>query len=97
MNDLLNDYEIKFVEFQSMKTENQRLNDELSAILNKMSKPKVISVIEKRISDTDNDGRKLEKDFQRGQMNLKQFIGDYMDKRKEFHKYQIHKIKVNQA
>lgn len=39
-----------------------------------MSKQKVISVLDKKINNVDNDGRKIEKEFTKGGGNLKDFI-----------------------
>lgn len=39
-----------------------------------MSKPKLLTVIDKRIKIADDDGRKLEKDLQKGNLNMKQFL-----------------------
>jgi len=66
-----------------------------------MSKTTVIAVIDKKITTADNDSKLIEKAFYKGgavgQAAMKDFIDQYMEKRKAFHKYQILKVKVNQS
>ena len=62
-----------------------------------MSKQKIVSVIDKKISNADNETKQLEKAFYKGSVDQKNFIEGFLAKRKEFHKYQILKIKVNQS
>jgi hypothetical protein len=62
-----------------------------------MSKGKVVSVLDKKISSVDNESRALEKNLAKGGIDLKSFLDEYIDKRKNFHKYQILKVKVNQS
>lgn len=64
-----------------------------------MSKSKLIGVIDKKIRDANEETRKMEKtQFKSGQgSDIKDFIHDYLNKRKEFHKYNIYNVKVNQA
>ena len=62
-----------------------------------MSKGKIISVIDKKITSADNESRTLEKNYFKGGMDTKSFIEAFIQKRKTFHKYQIIKVKVNQS
>jgi hypothetical protein len=62
-----------------------------------MSKNKVLTVLDKKISNADNEGRAIEKQFYKGDMNLKNFMESFIQKRKDFHKYSIMKVKVNQS
>ena len=65
-----------------------------------MSKAKVVSVIDKKINTADADSKALEKNFYKGsggQAATTDFLEAFMEKRKAFHKYQILKVKVNQA
>lgn len=63
-----------------------------------MSKAKVIGVLDQKISSNDNEGKTLEKAFYKGsggQAAMKDFLDQLLLKRKEFHKYQILKVKLN--
>jgi hypothetical protein len=60
-----------------------------------MSKAKVISVIDKKISNADNNSRVIEKSYCKGQMDIKTFMSKYIDERKNFHKNSIMKVKVS--
>lgn len=60
-----------------------------------MSKAKVIGVLDKKINAADSESSKLLKDFTKSGSNIKDFLALYTEKRKEFHKYNILKVKVN--
>lgn len=60
-----------------------------------MSKPKITSILDKKIMTADSESKALEKTFYKGGMNQKNFIDSFLEKRREFHKYQIMKVKVN--
>ena len=60
-----------------------------------MSKDKVLSVLTQRINQADNESRKQEKDYLRNGGNLKSFLESYMKEKREFHKYNILKVKVS--
>lgn len=60
-----------------------------------MSKNKVLSVLDKKILASDNNSRRVEKDFIKGNIDKKNFVDKYLEDRKNFHKYQILKVKVN--
>jgi hypothetical protein len=57
----------------------------------------VLSVLDKKVRIADEESRKVEKEFAKGGMDKRVFIENYLEKRKEFHKYQIIKVKVNQS
>ena len=61
-----------------------------------MSKQKVIQVLDKKIRLADDEGRKYEKEFAKGNLDKRNFIENYLEQRKEFHKFQILKVKVTQ-
>jgi len=46
-----------------MKDESEKLKRDEQKILNTMGKQKVISVLDKKIKNADDDGRKLEKEL----------------------------------
>ena len=62
-----------------------------------MSKGKVNSVLDKRINNADAEASKLLKECSKSGSNIKEFLNSYIEKRKEFHKYNIYKVKVNQS
>ena len=69
-----------------------------ASLLGQMSKGKVISVIDKKIQVAELEGESLAKGFYKGGSNAKNvrdFLDDYLEKRKAFHKYQILKVVVN--
>ena len=69
-----------------------------ASLLGQMSKGKVISVIDKKIHLVETEGDSLAKAFYKGGSNAKStrdFLDDYLEKRKAFHKYQILKVVIN--
>jgi hypothetical protein len=61
-----------------------------------MSKGKIVTVIDKKIMQADNESAALGKNFAKGGKDVKSFLDEFIEKRKQFHKYQILKVKVNQ-
>ncbi|CDW82104.1 vacuolar protein sorting-associated protein 37a isoform x2 [Stylonychia lemnae] len=97
LQELAQQYETKYVQFLSLKQQNDQLSYQEQNIMNKMSKQKVISVIDKKISNADNESKQMEKQFYKGSIDQRNFIDGFLAKRKDFHRYQILKVKVNQA
>lgn len=62
-----------------------------------MSKGTIVNIIDKKILNADKDSRDLEKQFTKGSINQKDFMDNFLTQRKNFHKYQILKVKVNQS
>jgi hypothetical protein len=65
-----------------------------------MSKAKVVQVIDQKINTSDSDAKTLEKNYCKGsggQAACRDFLEEYVKKRKDFHKYQILKVKVNMS
>ena len=60
-----------------------------------MSKDKVVGVLGAKISEVDNNSRKLEKEYTKNGGDMRQFMNNYLKERMDFHKYQILKVKVN--
>jgi hypothetical protein len=63
-----------------------------------MSKGKVISVIDRKIHLAESEGESLAKGFYKGgsiSKSTRDFLDEYLEKRKAFHKYQILKVVVN--
>ena len=69
-----------------------------ASLLGSMSKGKVVSVIDKKIHLAETEGESLAKAFYKGgssAKNVRDFLDEYLEKRKAFHKYQILKVVVN--
>ena len=62
-----------------------------------MSKAKIVSVLDKKVNSTDVECKNIEKTFYKGGIDQKKFIEEYINKRKDFHKYSILKVKVNMS
>lgn len=62
-----------------------------------MSKPKIVTILDKKINSVDGEARALEKKFTKGEINQKSFMDEFIEKRKKFHTLQIMKVKVNQS
>jgi hypothetical protein len=81
-----------------LKEQNEMLKAQEQSLLGQMSKGKVISVIDKKINTVEAEGESLAKAFYKGGSNAKNtrdFLDEYLEKRKAFHKYQILKVVVN--
>ena len=62
-----------------------------------MCKQKVVQVIDQKINSADFASESLKKAFYKGQggpSNAKDFLEELLEKRKQFHKYQIMKVKI---
>lgn len=63
-----------------------------------MSKGKVISVIDKKIHLNEAESDSLSKAFCKGgSKQTKDFLDEFLEKRKNFHKYQILKVVINRS
>ena len=61
-----------------------------------MSKGKVIAVIDKKINVASAEGDSLAKAFYKGTGKAtREFLDEYLERRKAFHKYQILKVVIN--
>ena len=60
-----------------------------------MNKAKFVSVLDKKVISSDNECRNLEKTFYKGGLDQKTFMEEYINKRKDFHRYSILKVKVS--
>eukprot|EP00349_Pseudokeronopsis_sp_Brazil_P004481 CAMPEP_0202962886 /NCGR_PEP_ID=MMETSP1396-20130829/6925_1 /ASSEMBLY_ACC=CAM_ASM_000872 /TAXON_ID= /ORGANISM="Pseudokeronopsis sp., Strain Brazil" /LENGTH=127 /DNA_ID=CAMNT_0049683717 /DNA_START=503 /DNA_END=886 /DNA_ORIENTATION=+ len=56
-------FEIKYVQYLSLKERLNHLKQQEAIALNKMSKQAVMAVLERKIRGVDDDGRKIEKEF----------------------------------
>ena len=62
-----------------------------------MSKQTLMTVIDKKVMASDTETRNLEKQYDKGGIDTKRFIEEFMEKRKDFHKYSILKVKVSMS
>eukprot|EP00347_Sterkiella_histriomuscorum_P005875 403354943 len=97
MDQLSNQYQKKFEEYSMLKFQYESLQSQEQQILNKMSKQKIQAVLDKTITKVENEGRALEKQFQKGGLDKNCFIDQFVKQRKDFHKFSILKIKVLQS
>ena len=63
LNQQAEGYELKFAEYNSLKQQNEELKAREAQITEKMSKQKVISVLDKKIANADAEGKSLEKAY----------------------------------
>jgi len=56
-------FEIKYVQYLSLKERLNHLKQQEAIVLNKMSKQAVVAVLDRKIRGVDDEGRKLEKEF----------------------------------
>ena len=71
------------------------LKGQEASLLGQMNKGKVVSVIDKKIKVAEIEGESLAKAFYKGgSSKTRDFLDEYIQKRKAFHKYQILKVVV---
>ena len=80
-----------------MKEENDTLKASYASLPQPMTKPSVIAVLNQKASAADDSSKQIDKSFTKGQIDLKDFMNNYVDQRKEYHKYQHLKVKVSQS
>lgn len=57
----------------------------------------MVEVLNKKIKNHDLNTKDIEKKFYKEQqIDMKQFVAQFMKERKEYHKFQIYKMKVGQ-
>ena len=56
-----------------------------------------MGVLNQKASQSDGEARAAEKSFLKQEIDMKTFLDSYMKKRADYHKYQILKVKINQA
>lgn len=93
---LAEDLETKQAHYNRLKEENEMLKAQEASIVGQMSKGKVISTVDKKINNADIESESLAKAFYKGTgKQTKEFLEEYLAKRRAFHKYQILKVVIN--
>lgn len=84
MNNLADQYDQRYTQFASFKQQNEELTLQERALTDKMSKPKILSVLDARIQRADTEGKQLEKTALKGAAggDMRDFIEGYLEKRK---------------
>lgn len=73
---------------------NEVLKARQGSLAGVMSKQKVQGVLGQRANQADKDSKETAKKFTNGSMDLQDFVNDFLNQRKDYHKYQMFKIKV---
>lgn len=103
---LMDQYEEKQLIYQQLKAANTQLSQQEQLIQNvllllssfqKMSKGKILAVLDKKVALVDQDSKQLEKTFYKEGLDQRSFVEGFLGKRVAFHRYQILKVKVNQS
>jgi len=90
----LDQYDDKLEIYQVLKAENKALEDDFKQ--KSVSKKKIVDLLNTRIKEYEMKTKDIEKQFYKEQsLDMKQFVKQYMTERREFHKQQIYKHKVN--
>ena len=61
------------------------------------SKQAITSLLSQKASASDKEARDTEKQFMRREIDMRTFLDQYIKKRGQYHKYQVLKVKINQA
>jgi hypothetical protein len=59
-----------------------------------MSKDKVVGALNQKSQALENECKVTEKKFLKEEMDVRAFMREYVKQRREYHKYQILKVKV---
>ena len=61
-----------------------------------MTKETVTGILNQKASEADSSSKQTDKAFIKGEIDLKSFMSNYVDQRKEYHKYKLLTVKVHQ-
>ena len=91
---VLEKYEAKAAEFQSLQDQSKGLEQEVQATT--ISKKQISDLVTQKIKAKELSTKELEKQFcKEKSLDAKDFVSQFMKERKDYHKYQIYKQKVN--
>lgn len=80
--------------YQQLKDRNQSLEDEFQQ--KSITKKQIVDLLNKKIKEQELKTKDIEKKFYKDkQVSMKEFVESFMKERKEYHKNQIFKMKVN--
>ena len=92
-------YDEKFAQHTSLEETNRELQAQVQSLGSNTSNSKqhVIGLLGQRASAADQETRAIEKNLVKGQIDLREFLDNYVKQRSEYHKYQLLKVKVHQS
>ena len=91
---VLEKYEAKVAEFQSLQEQSSGLETEVKQTT--ISKKQISDLVNQKIKAKELSTKDLEKQFYKEKsLTGKDFVSQFMKERKDYHKYQIYKQKVN--
>lgn len=92
-----NQYDQQHARYTNLESENRSLAAQAAqaggAVDN--SKQRIMGLLSQKANAKDSEARACEKQFLRGEIDMRAFLDQYVSKRGEYHKYQILKVKVN--
>lgn len=95
-----NKYDEKFAQHQSLEEQNRMLLAQSASLgggASSNSKQNVVSCLNQKASAADSEAKQVEKQLLRREIDMRAFLDQYVSKRSAYHKYQVLKVKVNQA
>jgi Modifier of rudimentary (Mod(r)) protein len=96
VNQLADELQTKHTTFNKLKEQNEILKAQEASLLGQMSKAKIVAVIDKKINLSSAESDSLAKAFCKGgSKSTRDFLDEFLEKRKAFHKYQILKVVIN--
>ena len=83
---------------ESLEEQNRQLQMQVSSLGGSFSNSKknVVSLLNQKASGVDTETKMTEKAFIRGEIDLRSFLDQYVNKRCDYHKYQTLKVKIGQ-
>ena len=91
---LVRNYEEKKEAYVQLKQRNDALEAELAE--KSISKKQIVDLLNSKIKEQELKTKEIEKKFYKdNQIDMKEFVKTFMAERKEYHKHQIYKMKVN--
>ena len=97
LGQMFNKYDELYQQYELMKEENDMLKAQYESLPQPMNKQTVMSMLNQNANAADDSSKKIEKSLIKGEIDLKQFMNNYVDNRKVYHKYQLLKVKVSQS
>jgi SMC interacting uncharacterized protein involved in chromosome segregation len=91
---VLEQYEARVSEFKSLQEHSQGLEKQVQQ--SAISKKQISDLLNQKIKAQELTTKELEKQFYKEKsLDAKDFVGQFMKERREYHKFQIYKEKVN--
>lgn len=94
---MLEQYDVKFATHESLKSELDSLNSQMSYVQQNLGKDKVTTIIGQRARQSEMKATAIEKQFLKSEIDAKTFMNNFIKERSDYHKYQILKVKIAQS